>query len=276
MHLASAWDPAPLVLCTAALALARFSQAFLRLRRRGRRDHAGPARAALFVGAVGLATLALVSPLDAMGDGYLISAHMLQHLLIGDVAPALALVALRGPMLFFFLPRPVLRAVARRPRLRWVLERICRPPVAFGLWIATIAAWHVPAAYDYTLSHPVVHDAEHLSFLVVGVLVWIQLVDPMRRGALSREQRVRFAGALFGCGIGLSAVLMVSARPLYPAYAHQQVRLFGWSALLDQQLAGAVMLAEQSLALGACALALSRRPASRRARRRSDPHAASA
>jgi hypothetical protein len=43
-------------------------------------------------------------PLDEAGDGYLLSAHMLQHVLIGDAAPALALVALRGPLLFFLLP----------------------------------------------------------------------------------------------------------------------------------------------------------------------------
>src|SRR5207302_4388051 len=127
-----AWEAPALVVAAAGVTLALFYQAFVRLRRRGRSDHAGPARAALFVGAVGLAMLALVSPLDATGDGYLISAHMLQHLLIGDIAPALALVALRGPLLFFFPPRPALRPAARRPQPSCVLDRLRRPPVARG------------------------------------------------------------------------------------------------------------------------------------------------
>src|SRR5712692_6584618 len=119
--LGSAWNPAPLVLIGAGLALLLFAKVFVRLRRRGRADHAGWSRLALFLLAVTLGTLALVSPLDAVGDSYLLSGHMLQHVLIGDVAPALALVALRGPLLFFFLPRFVLRPLARLHWLRRLL-----------------------------------------------------------------------------------------------------------------------------------------------------------
>src|SRR5258708_40258079 len=130
MHLASAWDPAPLVLGAAALTLARFSQAFLRLRRRGRRDHAGWDRPVLFVAGLAFATLPLVSPLDAAGDKFLISAHMLQHVLIGDAAPALLLVAVRGPLLAFVLPAPLGRLVTRVERLpAWA---------SLGFWAAAI------------------------------------------------------------------------------------------------------------------------------------------
>jgi hypothetical protein len=103
-QLGSAWDPAPPVVLGAGLALLLFMQAFVRLRRRGRADHADWSRPALFLLAVSIGMLALVSPLDAVGDSYLLSGHMLQHVLIGDAAPALALVALRGPLLFFLLP----------------------------------------------------------------------------------------------------------------------------------------------------------------------------
>jgi putative membrane protein len=253
---------------SAVVALALFVRAFVRLRRRGRADHAGWDRLALFVAALALSVLPLVSPLDATGDGYLISAHMLQHVLIGDVAPALGLIALRGPLLFFFVPAGVVRLATRRPRVRRALHTISRPYVSFALWAGTIAAWHVPTAYDYALSHPLVHQTEHLTFVTVGALVWMQLVDPARRHALSREQRLEYAAGIFFCGLALSAVLILSTSPLYPAYAHQEIRLFGWSALHDQQLAGGVMLVEQSLALGACAFMLTRGLASRRAQRR--------
>src|SRR5258708_27014811 len=143
MDLASAWDPAPLVLGAAALALVRFAHAFLRLRRRGRHDHAGWDRPVLFGAGLALATLPLVSPLDAAGDEFLISAHMLQHVLIGDAAPALLLLALRGPLLAFVLPAPLGRVVARVEALpAWA---------SLAMWAAVIGAWHVPAAYDFAL-----------------------------------------------------------------------------------------------------------------------------
>ena len=106
----------PAVLFGAALALLLFAQAFLRLRRRGP-DLAPWSRALLFAAGLALLVLPLVSPLDHLGDEDLLSAHMLQHVLIGDAAPALLLVAVRGPLLFFLLP-PVAAAAARRASAR--------------------------------------------------------------------------------------------------------------------------------------------------------------
>jgi cytochrome c oxidase assembly factor CtaG len=258
MHLAAAWDPAPLVLCAAALALARFWQGFLRLRRRGRRDHAGWDRPVLFTAGLVLATLPLVSPLDAAGDDYLLSAHMLQHVLIGDAAPALLLLSVRGPLLAFVLPAFLGRVLARVEALPvWA---------SLAAWAIALYAWHVPAAYDYALSHQTVHDLEHASFVTAGFLVWTQLIDPARRRRLSTAQRLAFAGALFVLGQLLSDALFL-AGPLYPAYVAQPQRLFGLSPSADQQFAGLVMMVEQTVALGLFATLLlrkalrSRRPA---------------
>ncbi len=76
-HLAADWELAPFVFLAAGLAIALFGQALVRLRRRGRKDDVGPARALLFLAGVALATLALVSPLDRASEEYLLSAHML-------------------------------------------------------------------------------------------------------------------------------------------------------------------------------------------------------
>jgi cytochrome c oxidase assembly factor CtaG len=141
--IASVWEAPVAVLAGAALALALFGQAFVRLRRRGRKDHAGWDRAALFALAVALGTLALVSPLDYIGEEYLLSAHMLQHVIIGDVAVALAVVALRGPLTFFLIPSNVLGRLARLTSLRSGLRLLLNPKVAFVLWAVVIAAWHV-------------------------------------------------------------------------------------------------------------------------------------
>jgi putative membrane protein len=254
--LAGAWEAPPAVLVGAALALILFGHAFVRLRRRGRADHAGWDRAALFGAAVALGTLALVSPLDRIGEEYLLSAHMLEHVTIGDAAPALAIVAIRGPLCFFLLPAAVLAPLARQSWLRSVLGVLLRPTVAFALWALVLAAWHVPAAYDYTLTHQAVHDFEHLSFVLVGVLVWMQLVDPARRGELRVPGRLALAVALFAAGQVLADVLIFAQRPLYAPYADQPDRLLGLESLTDQRLAGLVMMGEQILTLGTCAALL--------------------
>jgi cytochrome c oxidase assembly factor CtaG len=263
-RLGSAWTPAPTILVGAGVTLLLFARAFLRLRRRGRADHAGWSRPVLFVGAVAIGTLALVSPLDEVGDSYLLSGHMLQHVLVGDAAPALALVALRGPLLFFLLPHLVLRPLARLSWLRRLLAFLLRPVVSFAVWVAVVAAWHVPAAYDYALSHQTVHDLEHLSFILAGLLVWMQIVDPARRRRLSASQRLGYMVALGVGGAALAGVLTFSPTALYPSYAAQPERLWGISALVDQQLAGLVMIAEQLVSLAICAgfLLYARSPAS--------------
>jgi putative membrane protein len=267
MQLASAWDPAPLVLGIAALALARFLQAFVRLRRRGRRDHAGWDRPVFFTVGLALTVLPLVSPLDAAGDRFLISAHMLQHLLIGDATPALLVLAVRGPLLAFVLPASLGRLVARVERIpAWL---------SVGLWAAAIGAWHVPAAYDFALAHPAVHELEHGSFIAVGLLVWTQLIDPARRGRLSTQQRLVLAGALFALGQLLSDALLF-AGPLYPAYAAQPQRLLGLSPAADQQLAGLAMMVEQTVTLGIFAALLLRREVTRPSRRQAVPRSATA
>jgi len=251
-RLGSAWDPAPMVLVGAGLTLLLFGQAFVRLRRRGRTDHAGWSRLLLFLLALALGTLPLVSPLDAVGDSYLLSGHMLQHVLVGDAAPALALVALRGPLLFFLLPCSLLRPLARVQKIRGLLTFLLRPPVSLAAWMVVIAAWHVPAAYDYALGHQTVHDLEHLSFILAGLLVWTQIIDPARRHHLRLPQRIGYMLALFAAGAALSALLVLSSAPRYPAYAGGGARLLGITPLRDQQLAGIVMVTEQLLGLGLC------------------------
>ena len=251
-QLSSAWDPAPLVLASALVAFVRFGQAFLRLRRRGRADHAGWDRPVLFAAGLGLVTLPLVSPLDAAGDEYLLSAHMLEHVLLGDAGPALLLLAVRGPLLVFMVPASVARLVTRNAGLYRLLGWSTRPLAALGIWASSIAVWHVPALFDSALRHPAVHDLEHATFLTAGFLVWAQLIDPAQRERLSLVQRVGLAGTVYVLGQILSAVLFLVPTPLYPAYAAQPARLFGLSALQDQQLAGLVMMGEQLLTLGTC------------------------
>jgi cytochrome c oxidase assembly factor CtaG len=250
------WETSLGVIVPVAVLLVLFAQAFLRLRMRGRRDHAGFDRALLYVLALAIGTLALLSPLDAAGEDYLLSAHMLQHVLIADAAPALALVALRGPLVFFLLPPQILGPLARLRPLRRVLSWLLRPAVSVAAWMLVIALWHVPTLYDATLRNKGVHDLEHALFILVGVLVWTQIVDPARRGVPTVPQRLVVVVWLFAAGQILAYVYIFSFHALYPPYAHQHHRVFGWSPVLDQQLAGVAMMIEQFLTLGAAAALL--------------------
>jgi cytochrome c oxidase assembly factor CtaG len=245
----------------AAVAAFLFAQAVVRLRRRGRADIAGWDRIALFAAGLGVSLFAVVGPLDRLADDKLLSAHMAQHVLIGDLGPALMILALRGPLLVFFLPAAVLAPLARNTHVRAVVSTLLRPRVAFSLWAANLAIWHVPYLYDLALAHQGLHDFEHLCWAFTGVLVWTLLIDPGSHKRLTVGGRVALAAAMFATGQILTDVLVFSFTPLYPAYHGA----YGISAVTDQQLAGIVMMVEQLLTLGAC-VALLLRPRWTRAR----------
>ena len=247
-----AWTLEPGVIAAAAVASLLFLRAFVELRRRSRPDHAPWSRLVLFAAGITAAVLPLVSPLDPIADTYLLSAHMLEHVLVGDAAPALLLLALRGPLLFFFLPADVLAPLAGLRPLRAIVAFLLRPRVSVGVWALVLAVWHIPVAYDYTLTHQTAHNLEHGCFFFAGLLVWTQLIDPARQRQLSRGRRLGVAAAMFWLGTVLSDVLIFSFHPLYPSYAAQPDRLLGLSPVRDQQLAGIVMTAEQFLSLGTC------------------------
>ena len=238
----------------AAVTALLFLQAVARLRRRGRADLAGWDRIALFAVGLGLSVFALVGPLDRIADDKLLSAHMGQHVLIGDLGPALMVVALRGPLLVFLLPASLLAPLARSARVRKALGTLLRPRVAFSLWAANLAIWHVPSVYDAALAHPGLHDFEHVCWAICGILVWTLLVDPGSHRRLSVGGRVALAAALFAAGQILTDVLVFSFARLYLAYHGA----YGVSALTDQQLSGIVMMVEQLATLGTCVALLLR------------------
>ena len=245
----------------AVVAALLFTQAVVRLRRRGRADKAGWDRVALFAAGLGVSLFAVVGPLDRLADDKLLAAHMGQHVLIGDLGPALMVTAVRGPLLVFLLPAAVLAPLARNPRLRAVLSTLLRPRVAFSLWAANLAIWHVPYLYDLALRHERLHNFEHVCWVFTGILVWTLLVDPGSHRRLTVAGRVALAASMFAAGQVLTDVLVFSFTPLYPAYHGA----YGISAVTDQQLAGSVMMVEQLATLGTC-VALLLRPRWHRAR----------
>jgi putative membrane protein len=230
---------AVVILCVLGTIL--FAQAAVRLRRRGRADLAGWTRTALWLAGMGL-TLGALLGLDARADDNL-AWHMTQHVVVGDLVPVLLVLATRGPLSVFLLPAPILAPLARSP-LRAAVSTLLRPKVAYGVWAANLALWHVPRLYDLALAHEWLHDLEHACWTVAGLLVWTVLLDERRSAA----RRVALAAAMFASGQILTDVLVFSFSALYPSYP----------SVRQQQLAGVVMMAEQVLTLGTLAFVLLR------------------
>lgn len=246
----TAWSFPPLVAAGAALAIAFFLQGWLRLRARDRPDLASWRRFALFMAGMAVVTLAIVSPIDAVGERYLQAGHMLQHVLLADLGVVLIVLSVRGPLTVFFLPRDLLAPLARQGWLRRTLAWLLRPRQTVGLWLLVLVAWHVPALYESALRNRELHDLQHFSFLLVGVLLWVVLLDPTGHGRLSASERIGVAALVFIAGQLLAYVMLFSYRPFYGVYAEQDDRLLGLSPLTDQKLSGVVMMVEQLLTVG--------------------------
>jgi cytochrome c oxidase assembly factor CtaG len=242
------WSVTPLPIALAVLGLALFVRGFSRLRARAPR-HARWWRACLFCGAVLLALLAAISPLHEAGEHDLLSAHMLEHVIIGDLVPAALMVSLQGPLLAFVVPAFVIASITRRPRLRAGLGWLVVPAVAVAIWLTSLAVWHIPAVYDAAAASMPLHVLQHASFLLSGILVWFVLVDAARRRTTSTTTKLAVALVLFTAGQFLATTLILAEHPIYPRYAPGS-GLFGLSPLADQDAAGLVMMGEQMLTLG--------------------------
>ena len=205
-------------------------------------------RLCCFLGALLGTLVALVSPIDALAD-QLFFMHMVQHMLLLDLVPILAILGFTKVIL-----RPVTRAVQElEQRAR---RRSRSPAFAVVLYVGVIWAWHIPAAYDVALRHPVVHVLEHVSFLLAGSLYWWHLLSPIRaRLRLDGMGPVVYMAStkLFVGALGMGLAFAPSA--LYPYYVHH-ARVWGISAHDDQSIAGLIMAVEQSLVMGVALVVL--------------------
>ena len=200
-------------------------------------------RAAAFYGGIATILVALDTPIDAYADR-LFWVHMTQHVLLLTVAPPLLVAGRAWPRLWLPLPVVVRRAAARA----FVAGApLARPEVALALLAADMGAWHVPALYDATLHSDLVHQLEHVSFVLAGILFWAPLLGaPPLRARLDGARRCLYLVLVMIPGWILAIVLAFARMPLY-SYASLQHRPGGLSALADQQLAAGVMWVPGSL-----------------------------
>jgi len=199
-------------------------------------DHPVPGwRQACFYGGFVVIGVALTSLGRASQD--LLFVHMIEHLLLGDIAALLIVLGLTGPLLV-----PVLRI-----RLFDRLRALSHPAIAFPLWAIDLYVWHLPVLYEAALRHSGIHALEHAMFLGCGINMWMCLFGPLptpawfgNLGKLIYIVAVRLAGTILG------NVFLWSGTVFYPYYLKGDAR-YHISPIADQNIAGAIMMVEESI-----------------------------
>jgi putative membrane protein len=189
----------------------------------------------------GLVTIAAALTSLGAASEELLYVHMIEHLLLGDIAALLIVLGLTGPLI-----APILR-IGFFNRLR----ALSHPAVAFPLWAIDLYTWHLPVLYQAALRHSGVHALEHAMFLGLGINMWMCLFGPLptpawfgNLGRLGYIVAVRLTGSVLG------NVFLWSGTVFYPFYLHGDAR-FHISPIADQSIAGAIMMVEESfLTLG--------------------------
>jgi putative membrane protein len=242
------WTFNPLVILALGLAAWLYMRAYRRAASKSNAIGAGhwiPYMCGLLVLAV-----ALLSPLNLIGDSYLLSAHMAQHVLLSDVAPALLILGLRRPLLPLGLSREALLTVAPGGRFGRLLGRLTSPWLAIPLWALATWVWALPSVFDFAAQHSVVHAFEHATLFYTGLALWWLIVDPLPRARLRPGgERLALLGFTRLASAAVCVPLTWLTATEYPLYASAP-RAFGISAINDQRLAGAGMCFVEFLVFG--------------------------
>jgi cytochrome c oxidase assembly factor CtaG len=195
-----------------------------------RRWPATPARRLAFALSQVLVLAVMLTPLDTIALHYLLSAHLLQNVVLAEWAPALAVLGV-APALAHDLGRYRVVRVATHPL------------VALPAWLVSSYAWHLPALYDTALEHQesILH-LEHTSFFATGVLLWW----PVVHGRQSDGEKALYLFAAFVLASPLGLLLALLPHPVYDFY-ERAPHLWGLGHLTDQQIAGVTMAVEQAV-----------------------------
>lgn len=190
-------------------------------------------RAWAFYGALVIFYLAVGSPLDQIGERFLLSAHMVQHQLL--VYPA-AVLFLLG------LPSWLVSLITGRPALRSVLRVLTHPIICGIVYTLVLSAWHVPALYDWALQDKFVHVMEHVTFFAAALLYWWPLLSPSREFPPARYpvQMIYLVGVTIGM-TPVFAFIAFSTDVLYPTYEFAP-RLFSDFGPAEDQLLGSAIM----------------------------------
>jgi cytochrome c oxidase assembly factor CtaG len=190
--------------------------------------------------------LALETPIDTIADYYLDSVHMLQHVLLGFVAPPLMLLGLSPAMV---------GRLVRVPGIRAVTEPLPAQVVAGTVMIV----WHVPPLYDATLYSEALHIGEHLTFIAAGLLLYwpmLQATSAHATWQMSPVAKLLYMLVATLPQDAVALVLIFSREPFYEYYTHAPRLVASLTPLIDQTVAGAVLMIFGKLTISIAALAV--------------------
>lgn len=245
----ASWEFNPWILVATALIGATYARGWWQLHRRAP-DRFGFSQLTAFFAGLIIIICALLSPLDAFA-GWLLTVHMIQHLLLMMVAPPFILWGAPYLPLLSGLPRhfsidgvgPFLSSRV----LRRVARFISHPVFCWIAFISVNVAWHVPVMYELALRSPAWHRVEHFSFLTTALLFWLPIIQP--RPWVARSPRWMILPYLILADLqntALSAFLIFYERVVYPTYATAP-RITDLTPLADQAAAGALMWVASSV-----------------------------
>lgn len=207
---------------------------------------------------------ALMSPLDVLVQ-QLFFMHMIQHLLLIMVAPILLLLPNPMPFLLWGLPQSARLAAGRalnnvihkESAIGRLLRKVTGPVAVWFIMILFIVGWHDPNMYNAALRSELVHDLEHVTMFMAGMLFWwtVTGAGPRLHRNMSRPAKVIFVIAAIPPNMALGAALAFSQQPIYSFY-NDMPRLWGISVLDDQRLSGIIMWIPGSMMYFMTALAL--------------------
>jgi cytochrome c oxidase assembly factor CtaG len=186
----------------------------------------------------GLALLffVLASPVDALGEKQFLFVHMIQHIVIGDLAPLLMVAGLTGRIL-----RPVL-ALPYVGRLR----ALGHPLIALPIWAVNLYVWHLPFLYEAALHHDVVHALQHTLFFAAGTLFWAAVLEPLPGPAwFGSGAKLLYIVLARLLAMVLGNILLWSSGVFYSTYDH--AARWGITPQSDQGIAGSLMMIVDSL-----------------------------
>ncbi len=212
--------------------------------RKTRRSQFNPLRLTSFLAGLAVLWLAIGSPMDGFADA-LLSAHMIEHLLLMSVVPPLLLYGLPVVPLLRGLPGPLTRVIIgpllRSRPLRSLGHWLVTPLVAWIAMNGSFLAWHVPSAYDFALEHESWHAFEHICFLFSSLLFWWCVIRPWPAEKHKRDwSLLLYLVAADIVNTLLSAFLAFCGRPVYPFYVTNP-NPFHVSPVEDQVLGAAIM-----------------------------------
>ncbi len=193
-------------------------------------------KAVAFYGGLILLGIALASPLESLA-GTLLSAHMVQHVILITAAP-LFIVVSRADVVFFRLLSPRARRAVGRASNRGPFGFLLRPVPSALVHGGTMLVWHAPPLFDAALTNDLVHDLEHLTFVITALWFWFSVAHAVRSSSRRLAGGIAILVTLiFGGALG--ALLTLAPRQLYAYQSPPEA--WGLSPLADQQLAGLLM-----------------------------------